>query len=129
MGSTVSHIAVSALPANGKTKCGWTCSAGHRRTFFGPEATLKQKLKIINQRESNMHRYEGHHFASPFAPPFPGGGKQWTHAGDPKEVVGFPIAKVDLLAPEKRQFVWGKGGGEGDTNGNHEWVHVLFSLN
>ena len=37
-----------------------------------------------------MHRIEVHRFASPFAPPFPGGGKQWIHTGDPVEILRLP---------------------------------------
>ena len=43
------------------------------------------------QRESNMHRIEVHHFASPFAPNFPTGGKQWITTGDPVEIVGIGV--------------------------------------
>ena len=40
-----------------------------------------------------MHRFEGHHFASPFAPYFLVGGKQWIHTGDPVDILGLPTEK------------------------------------
>ena len=61
------------------------------------------------QRESNMHRIEVHHFASPFGPQCPGGGKQWIHTGDPVEIVGLPTER---------------GGTQVTQNGNHNLVHI-----
>ena len=45
---------------------------------------LKRAVDSEILRNSNMHQFEGHHFASRFAPIFLGGGKQWIQAGDPK---------------------------------------------
>ena len=62
-----------------------------------------------------MHRFEGHHCASPFAPYFLVGGKWRIHAGDPVEIVGLPTAKEVCPVPEKGQFPLGMRGDEGDT--------------
>ena len=50
-----------------------------------------------------MHRIEGHHFASHFAPLFSGGERQWIHTGDPVEIVGLHTEKEGFPVPEKGQ--------------------------
>ena len=52
-----------------------------------------------------MHQIEGHHFASPFAPNLPVGGKQRIETRDPLEIV-FGTGKGPIPLREK--------GGEGD---------------
>ena len=55
------------------------------------------------QRESNMHRFEGHHFTLPFAP-ISCAGKHRIHIGDPLELR--------------------EGGAKVTQNGYHNVVHV-----
>ena len=72
----------------------------------------------------NMHRIEGHHFASPFFPLFPGNGKQWIYGGDLVEIVGFPTGRVSFLVLEKGQFPLGKRGAKATQDGAHDLLHV-----
>ena len=65
-----------------------------------------------------MHRTEVHHFASPFAPSFPVGEKQWIHTGDPIEIVGLPTergGKGGFSGTRKGPIPLRETGGEGDT--------------
>ena len=71
-----------------------------------------------------MHRIEVHHFASPFAPNFLGGGKQWIHTGDSVEIVGFPTENGGFPVQENGQSPSEKGGAKATRNGNHDLVHV-----
>ena len=58
-------------------------------------------MDVVFQQGSNMHRIEGHHFASRFAL-FPGGGKQWIRSGDPVEIAGPPTEKGGFQVQLKR---------------------------
>ena len=101
----------------------WEQGGGAKYFFSGPKCPPSNC-----QRESNMHRIEVHHFASPFAPQFPGGGKKWIHTGDPVEVVRLPTEKGGFPVLQKGQFPLGKRGAKATQNGNHGLVYVRFSL-
>ena len=69
-----------------------------------------------------MEAFEGHHSRHVLPPPFPGGGKQWIHAGDSVEIVGgFPVL-------ESGEFPFRKKGAKATRNGNQNLVRVSFSL-
>ena len=72
-------------------------------------AGISGEVSVL-QRESNMHRTEGHHFASRCAPYFVVGGTQWTRTGDSVDIVGLPTEKGGFPVPERADSPWGKGG-------------------
>ena len=70
-----------------------------------------------------MHRIEGHHFASRFAPT-PGGGKQWIHIGDPVEIVGLPTEKGGFRYRKKGLFPpWGK-----ERRRQHKMITTIWCM-
>ena len=54
----------------------------------------------------------------------------WIYIGDPVGIVGLPTERGELPVPDKDQLPLGKrgGGGKVTQNGNHNLVHVWFSL-
>ena len=56
---------------------------------YNPKVSLSRLQMTSDMFCCNSRRLEGHHFASPFAPYLPGGGKQWIQTGDPAQIVGF----------------------------------------
>ena len=78
---------------------------------------------LLHQRESNMHQFEGHHFASRFAP-YAGDGKQWIHAGDSVEIVGLPIKTGRFPVLENGTFPLKRKGGRRQ----HRMVTTILCL-
>ena len=72
------------------------------------------------QRESNMRRFEGHHFTSPIAPYFLVG----------KTVDSYRRSSRNSGISHRKggRFPLRKRGAKGIQNGNHDLVHVCFSL-
>ena len=65
-----------------------------------------------------MHQFEGHHFASPFAPHLSWWGKQQIHSKDPVEIARLPTLdaqKSEFSNTGERLLPLREKGSEGDT--------------
>ena len=104
---------------------------GTTLSFSAEEKSTKNSSQILVGKpltlgESNMHRIEVHHFASPFAPNFPVGENSVPdiHTRDSVEIVGFPIETGRFPVPENGKFPFEKRGAKATRNGDHNLVHV-----
>ena len=93
------------------------------------DASAPSMTNLTKWSERIKHApFWGPPFRVTVCPLFPGRGKRAIHAGDSVEVVGLPRETGRFPVSEKGKFPFGKRGAKATQNGNHNSVHVWFSL-